>query len=73
MDVRSSVTVNNAVLAILWLGMAGFVVFHSLVLLWSVDGPTRASFRLAWFVGLGLVAVTLAYFRLSGTPTPSDA
>lgn len=72
MGIRSSVTIDRAVLAILWLGMAGFVAFHSLVLLWSVDGPTRTSFRLAWLVGLGVVAATLAYFRFSGEPTPSD-
>lgn len=57
-------TIDRVVLAILWLGMGGFVAFHSALLFSRSQGdPAVWAFRVAWFVGLGLVAVMLVYFR----------
>jgi hypothetical protein len=60
---------NVGFLVVVWLGMAAFVLIHSFVLLRAMPEQSRVLFRTAWFVGLGFVAVALAYFSLSGEST----
>lgn len=63
METRNSASVTRGVLAIAWLGMAGFVGFHSFLLLSrSLGDPAVASFRTAWFAGFAVVAAMLIYF-----------
>lgn len=60
MSIRSRLTVENAVLATLWAGMASFVVLHSVALVQGAGTETVPMFRKLWFVGLGSVALLVA-------------
>lgn len=69
---RWSPTAARSVLAVLWLGMSGFVLFHSYLLLRSHDDPVVTSFRTAWFLGLGLFAL-LVYLGVRDGSTADEA
>lgn len=54
--------------------MAGFVVFHGFLLFSRSFGDTAVtSFRIAWFVGLGLVAAMAVYFGTRDRSTTGEA
>lgn len=65
---RDSSTADRAFLMLVWVGIAGFVVLHSYLLLRAGGEQTRALFRLAWFAGLGVVAALLVYFTVRERP-----
>lgn len=62
MSSRRSSIVDRLALVVLWLGMVGFVAFHSLVISPSRGDPAVTSFRIAWFAGLGFVTALVVYF-----------
>lgn len=63
MTVRSSLTVENALLAVLVAGLATFAVVHSLALFQAGSEQTRAMFRQLWFVGLVVALVPYVLIR----------
>lgn len=67
MRVRKHLTVERGTLAVLWLGMAGFVVLHSVLLVTTASGRTRSLIRLTWFVGLG-VLIALIVIQIVRVP-----
>lgn len=70
---RRSSTIDRSVLAIAWLGMAGFVGLHSfLILSRNVGDPTVATFRISWFAGLGVVTAMLLYFGVRSRSTVDE-
>lgn len=64
MGVRSTLTVQHALAAVLVAGMAGFATVHSAALFRSGTERTLATIRSAWFLGLLVVAVVLVYVSL---------
>lgn len=63
MGIRSSLTVENAMLAALWAGLVSFVVLHSLALLQGAGEQTLPMFRKLWFLGIGLTVALVAAAR----------
>lgn len=64
MAINSNFTVQSAMLAALWTGIGGFVLFHTVLLLLSGDYRTRAMFRTIWFGGLAVAVATGIYLML---------
>lgn len=64
MNSRRSSIVDRLTLVALWLGMVGFIALHSLVIAPNRGDPAVTSFRIVWFLGLGLVATLIVYFSI---------
>lgn len=63
MSVRSAVSVHHALIAILALGVGGFVAFHT-ALLFTGDQPTLLMARWVWLASLGVVLALAIYFSV---------
>ncbi|NHN61420.1 MULTISPECIES: hypothetical protein [Halorussus] len=64
---------DGVLFAVLWAGMAGFVVLHSVTLFESTGERAVSLIRLAWFLGLGVVVIAGAYAVVRGDLTGTDA
>ena len=64
---------DGVLFAVLWAGMAGFVVLHSVTLFESTGERAVSLIRTAWFLGLGVAVVACAYAVVRGGPMWTDA
>ncbi|WP_435181729.1 hypothetical protein [Halorussus sp. AFM4] len=57
---------DGVLFAVLWAGMAGFVVLHSVTLFESTGERAVSLIRMAWFLGLAVVIAAGAYTAVRG-------
>jgi hypothetical protein len=60
MGARDLHVIDRSFLAILWVGMLGFIVLHSLLLFTGGIEQTVSLIRIVWFGGLGVLTVMIA-------------
>lgn len=66
MALQHRFTVQSAMIVVLWTGIGGFVVLHTMLLLSAGNEQTRTLFRLMWVGGLVVVFITSLYWMSNG-------